>query len=154
MATKTKTKLKFNAFDFVIIILVVLCIAAVVLKSTFIKNTEYSNYIKVNFKIENVESYLVAELMHAGTEQTIYLFETDENIGSIYNLSSSPSSQFVEDTKVYNPTLYTITGEATLKGVFKDSGFLINGNIDSLIGTKIDVFTKQVTFTLVITSLV
>lgn len=156
MSTQTKTKSgpKFNIFDVLIILAVLACIAAIVIKIFFIDDVE-----------EDIRSASIAFTVQGVSEETaeafciqnrdIYLQKDDTKIGTLTEASYSPQKLLTEDAggklvEVQHPTKMQIEGSGSFSGYWGADGFLIGGTHLATVGSTFAVYTKDVACTITI----
>ena len=131
MKDSVRAKRRFNVFDAIIIIFIVLCIVAVWFKYY------YNN--KINSDFVNVEVTFIspsvlqstADAMKAG--KVVYLSNGDKEAGVISSVSVNQSEIYVDEgngkyVRSAHPFLYDINGKLTLHGLWSEDGFMFNDN--------------------------
>ena len=158
MANSTETKksgARFNIFDVIIIVALLACIAAVVVRAYFTANIKDDfSTAKIEFTVTGVSQY-TASAFHA--DRKLYLASNDDEIGTVTSASYSSSKFYAEDATgnlvaLSHPEKKDIYGTATLYGIWTDDGFMINGTILASAGKTIGIYTQDVECTLTILS--
>ncbi|MBQ8496338.1 MAG: DUF4330 family protein [Clostridia bacterium] len=152
MQTKQKTGPRFNIFDVLIILAVISCIAAIVVKVFFIEEVQADlNNAEITFIVENV-SEGTAEAFCVPDRQ-IYLQDDDTQIGTLQSASYSAQKLLVEDAggklvEADHPTKKQIQGVASMSGYWSEDGFLIGGTHLATVGSTFKIYTKDVACTI------
>ena len=148
---------RFNIFDFLIILGIVVCLAAIVARVIFISNAKDDIvYANVYFEIEDI-SEATANAVCVPNE-SIYLQSNDIRIGVFSTVTAEPLKVWADDgngvlIEALHPNRKTVTGRAQIKGIWYDEGFLVEGTYLASVGQTIDVYTKYVSCTITITSI-
>ena len=170
-------KLHFNVIDVLIIVLVVACIVAAVLRFTVLdnlfKNNEQKEYT-LTFKVDSLTSaQLEAILLSADETDTgdnwVYLSDGETKLGELIRLGeqNTETLYFVNekgetvaakysDSDIENDedVTWTITGTITCYGVYNNTnGFLLNGKQYIAANSELDVRTKYCDFVLSVVSI-
>ena len=131
MANPTETKksgARFNVFDVIIILALLACIAAIVIRAYFTANIENDfTTAKIEFTVKEVSDY-TAEALKENT--TLYLAAGDDEIGTVDTVTYSPAELYAEDASgvlvpASHPDKKDVRGTATLYGIWTDDGFMI-----------------------------
>lgn len=152
--TKQKTGPRFNVFDILIILAVLSCIAAIVIKIFFIDDVQEDlRNASVTFTVEGV-SEGTAEAFCV-PNRVIYLQNGDTQIGTLSEASYSAQKLFAEDAggklvEVLHPSKKQIEGTAILSGYWGEDGFLIGGTHLATVGSTFEIYTKDVACTITI----
>lgn len=156
-----KTKLRFNAIDLVIIILVVGCIAGLALRYQLINvlhSQSESNGANVSFYLSNIRStsenyfnegdtfYLANEDIEFGTLLSGFRFEP----AAQYNMRSD--GKYVKTTAVNGRS--DMYGTLKADGRFAESGeFLLGGTKYIAAGSELSIFSNNIEVTVIITDI-
>ena len=160
MANPTETKksgARFNVFDVIIILALLACIAAIVIRAYFTANIENDfTTAKIEFTVKEVSDY-TAEALKENT--TLYIAAGDDEIGTVDTVTYSPAELYAEDASgvlvpASHPDKKDVRGTATLYGIWTDDGFMINGTVSASVGKTVNVYTQDVACTLTITAAV
>jgi len=167
-----KGKLRINAIDILIIVLVFACITAVILRYTVLddlwKDNEQKEYV-LTFKVDSLTSAQLDSIRLASEESDVggnwvYLEDGETKLGKIVKLGEQNKETlcFVNekgetvtaeypDTENEEDVTWTVTGTIKCLGVYTDSkGFLLNGNQYIASNSKVNVFTKYCDFSLTV----
>ncbi len=157
--SKTQTKKsgpRFNIFDVLIILAVIACIAAIVLHAYFIKDIN-ENFVlaKVEFTISDISQNTASSFCNV--HRKIYLQNGDDEIGTITEATYSPQKMMVEDAEgklveVQHPSKKQVTGTASIKGLWTEDGFMINGTILATVGSTVNIYTQDAACTITVVS--
>lgn len=154
-----KAKLRFNAIDLVIIILVVGCIAGLALRYQLINvihSQSESNGANVSFYLSNIRS---SSENYFNEGDTFFLANEDVKLGELLSgFRFEPAAQYnMRSDGTYVKTA-AVNGRSdmfgTLKadGRFADSGeFLLNGTKYIAAGSELAIYSKNVEVTVIIT---
>ena len=148
---------RFNIFDFLIIVGIVVCIAAIAISILFIGSVkENVVYADVSFEVSGI-SDATAEALCAPNE-SLYLQSGDARIGVINSAYAEAQRVLVENTdgvlvEAYHPDRKTVYGEAQIKGVWYEEGFMIEGAYLAKVGESIEIYTKYASCTITITAI-
>ncbi len=152
--TKQKTGPRFNVFDVLIILAILSCIAAIVIKIFFIEDVQADlKNARIAFTVENV-SEATAEAFCV-QNRVIYLQDSDAQIGTLEKASYSAQKLLVEDmggklVEAKHPTKKQIEGEALISGYWSADGFLVGGTHLATVGSTFKIYTKDVACTITI----
>ena len=155
--SKIKNGPKFNIFDILIILAVLVCIGAIIFRVFFIAETqEDMRNAYVTFKIEGVSEETAQAFCVAGRD--IYLQTGDHKVGVLTEASYTALSVFAEDAggklvAVDHPVKKQITGDAVLTGYWGADGFLLGGTYLATVGSTFNIYTKDVSCTITIVSI-
>lgn len=155
MQTKQKTGPKFNIFDVLIILAVISCIAAIVVKIFFIEEVQADlNNAEITFIVENVSEGTAAAFCVPNRQ--IYLQDDNTEIGTLQTASYSAQKLLVEDSggklvEADHPTKKQILAVASMSGYWGEDGFLIGGTHLATVGSTFKIYTKDVACTIKIT---
>lgn len=158
MSAKARNK-KFNSIDVFIILLIVLCIAAIYFRGTVASwigvEKELYEY-KITFYVKQIRSTSDKYLI---TGNDIYM-SNGGLLGKLSEKSSLPAKTFVNDqsgktVEVSYPkdTYIDVTGSLTCKGIMNDDGFYLNGIYSISPGTVLNVYTDMLDFTITVTEI-
>lgn len=137
-----KNKVKFNVFDIIIILAVIVCIAAVVLKVTYFdKRNDVSEQIIVDFTVYDIMDNTAA----SASKGKVYLADSDTLIGEIISAEIVPNKVYVEDngilTSYENPLgKKNLNGKVAFSGRSSETGFFIGGKTKITIGSTLSVY--------------
>lgn len=148
MSTNTKKSgARFNIFDILIILAILACIAAIGLRAYFLNDIEAkSQSTRIEFVVKGVSS-VTAEAF-AQQYSTLYLSDTDAEIGAIISASYAPSTVEAENADGHlvianHPNKMDIHGYANVTGVWSEDGFLIGGTVLASVGKTVTVYTQN-----------
>lgn len=159
MAKKNKKKsgAKFNIFDVLIILAVIACIGAIIVRAFFIDdNQESRNRATIRFTVENVSDVTAQAVCITG--KTLYLQKDDMQVGTITEASASAQKIMAEDAngllvEALHPDKKQVIGTANLTGTWIEDGFLIGGTYLATVGSTLDIYTEEVSCTITILSI-
>ena len=148
---------RFNIFDFLIIVAIVVCLAAIAARILFISNEKESVvFADVYFEVEGL-SDVTAEAICMQNE-SIYLQSSDVRIGMI-TVAQAEAQRILTETadgtpiEAMHPKKKTVTGKAQIKGVWRDEGFVIDGAYLAKVGEPLEIYTKYASCTITITAI-
>ena len=148
---------RFNIFDFLIIVGIVVCFAAIAARILFISNQkEKVVFADVEFEISGI-SEVTAEALSMPNE-SVYLQSNDVRIG-ILNVSQVEAQKVLVEAadgtlvEAAHPEKKTVYGTAQIKGVWYAEGFMIDEAHLAKVGDTLEIYTKYVSCTITITAL-
>jgi hypothetical protein len=148
---------RFNIFDFLIILALVICFGAIIARVIFISNVkENIVFADVYFEVSDI-SDVTAEALHTENE-TIYLRANDAKIGVLTEISVQPYTVLTEDengvlVEAVHPDKKTVRGKAQIKGVWYADGFLVEGTYLAAVGESFEIYTKYVSCVITVTGI-
>ena len=148
---------RFNIFDFLIILALVVCVGAIIARALFVNNTrENVVFADVYFEVVGV-SDVTADALCVQNE-SVYLQSNDERVGLINMIKKEPCRVWTEDTngilvEAVHPDKTTVYGKAQIKGVWHEDGFMVDGTYLVTVGHTLDIYTKYASCTITITSI-
>ena len=148
---------RFNIFDFLIILGIIVCLVAVIVRSVMIsKAQEEIVYADVYFEVKGISEVTANALCMPN--ESIYLQSNDVEIGMFSTVESKAFRVLSEDEngrliEVLHPDKQTVYGIAQMKGVWYQDGFLIDGTSFAKVGQTFDIYTKYASCTITITSI-
>lgn len=160
MTNSSSNKGRFNAFDLIIILLVVLCIAAIVFRGLFVKKVSYTDTLEVSYKIASISNITATNIFNKTSENDrIYLASNNADIGYIKTITKTQDTINVENGKgglesVINPTKFNLEGTCVFLGKQTNTGFLINGEIETKVNDVLYVYTPVAVFELTIVDII
>ena len=163
MANPTETKKSgapFNLFDVIIILALVACIAAIIVRAYFTANIKNDfTTAQVEFIVSGVSEYTAQALQEGGAGRALYLASGDDEIGTIDTVSCTASEIYAEDAAgalilLPHPDKKDIRGTATLRGIWTDDGFMIDGTVPATVGKSISVYTQDAACSITITAVI
>ncbi len=137
-----KNKVRFNIFDIIIILAVIACIAAVVLKvAYFDKRDDVSEQIIVNFTVYDIMDNTAA----SASKGNVYLAENDALIGEIVSAETESNQVYIEEDGVAGPHnnplgRKNLRGKIKFAGISSETGFFIDGKTKISVGSTISVY--------------
>ena len=165
-------KLRINAIDILIIVLIFACITAMILRFTVLDNLWQSNEQKeyvLTFKVDSLTSAQLDAIILASEEADVdgnwvYLDDGKTKLGEIVKLGeqNKETLRFVNEngetvTAEYSESeneediTWTVTGTINCSGVYTDNkGFLLNGKQYIASNSTFSVFTKYCDFELTV----
>ena len=148
---------RFNIFDFLIIIALVVCVGAIIARALFVNNTRESVvFADVYFEVVGV-SDVTADALCVQNE-SIYLQSSDVRVGLVNMVKSEPCRIWTENedgilVEAVHPNKQTVYGKAQIKGVWHEDGFMVDGTYLVTVGNTLDIYTKYASCTITITSI-
>lgn len=153
---------KFNALDWVILIVLILCVASFVFRyqrKAEISGASIEGKYAVSFFVENVR-YTSADAFVKGDR--VYVSTDDTCIGVFERLdSNNPAAYYAEDpaagiVKVYYPegTRVDLTGTIISEGVMNDDGYFVGGSYYLAPGKSVSIYTGHIFVQITITDIV
>lgn len=152
--SKIKNGPKFNIFDILIILAVLVCVGAIIFRVFFISETQEDfRHAYVTFKVEGVSEETAQAFCIANRE--IYLQNGDAKIGTIAEASYTALPVLAEDAggkliAVDHPLKKQIVGSAVMTGYWGSDGFLLGGTHLVTVGSTFNIYTKDVACTITI----
>ena len=157
MISGNNKKVKFNAMDVLIILLIIACIASVCYKAFFAESlapeSDLGEY-RIYFKIDDIKSTSLAYFVPG---DNVRLTSSDEKVGTLEGIVQSLLAvgayndngaeiyyPEVEDQTIYNDTRYSLTGYILVKGIMTDKGFLLNGTTYIAPNSELEIVTQHV----------
>lgn len=152
---KKSSDARFNIFDVIIILILLICIAAVSVRAYFTANIRdtFEN-ATIEFTVSGVSKNTAASFHQY---RKIYFALTNDEIGSITEVSYGPAKLYAADAsgtpiEVDHPDKKDVHGTATFSGIWTDDGFMINGTELATVGKSIHIYTHDVECILTIVS--
>ena len=153
-----KIKLRFNVIDFIIIIIVVGCIAGIVYRYNLVDRLiidSKKDTMQVHFVAFSVSKELEDKLS-VGDE--FYLEGSGELLGTLKSSDSSDAVMIVSDENgkpviSYNKELKDIQGIISCSGVKRDNGFFIAGTKFIAPGSELVLESINVRISVIITEI-
>lgn len=148
---------RFNIFDFLIILALLVCVVAIVIRVIFIENTKQEIVLAdIYFEVEGVSEVTAAAL--CVPNQSLYLQGEEVKIGILNSATSSVQKVMAEDGKggfveALHPDKKTVEGKARVMGIWTEDGFWINETCLVTVGKSIDIYTEKVCCTITITDI-
>ena len=161
-ATHTKKKKKrasgprFNVFDFLIILTILVCIGAIAVRAIFIDSAKKEiTTANIVFEVSGISEVTADALCIA--EQPIYLQSDDTWIGTMISASASPQKVWEKDEagmlqSAFHPEKKTVRTETVISGTWSEDGFLIGGTALASVGKTFAVYTPYVSCTVTVVS--
>ncbi|MBE6686975.1 MAG: DUF4330 family protein [Ruminococcaceae bacterium] len=151
-------KKRFNIIDFVIIVVVLGCIAGLLFRYNFVERIivpEDTKEMIVGFMAEGV-SPEIAEHMNNSSE--FLCSATDNYLGKPYNLKKTDAKYYFagEDLRAeqgVDNTKKDIKGNFKVKGVMTDDGFLLEGTQFIAPGKEITIQSEDLVISVIITEI-
>ena len=148
---------RFNIFDFLIIVGIVVCLAAIAARILFIGNEKKNVvYADVYFEISGI-SEVTAEAISVPNE-SIYLQSNDIRIG-VMNETQTEAQKVLTDNgegvlvEALHPEKKTVYGMAQIKGVWYEEGFMVDEAYLATVGSSLEIYTQYASCTITITSI-
>ena len=148
---------RFNIFDFLIILALLVCVVAIVLRVIFIENTRQEVVLAdIYFEVEGV-SDVTAEALCV-PNQPLYLQSNDTKIGILNSATSSAQMVWTEDGKgglveALHPDKKTVQGKARVMGIWTEDGFWINETCLVTVGKGVEIYTQTACCTIIISDI-
>ncbi len=151
-------KLRFNIIDFLIIVIVLGCIAGAVIRYNIIDRIVLDtkrDEVKISFLVSGI-SPQIAEAMKEGDEY--YISGASYTIGRLSKPTVGPA-QIIDENEEGRPvasednTLRDVRGSFTSYGVLNEDGFFLAGTMFLAPGKTLTVESKSATFSLIITEI-
>ena len=157
MANKTTKSRPLNLFDFILILLAILCVVVIVFKYVFIKNDTFTETVNVSFVVDGIMDITANNILeNTDSHEEIFLNSNGESIGFIESIEKKNSVLYVSNGSnielVNDPLKYDLFGTATLYGKQGANYFLVNGSIELKLDTTIVVYTNTAIFQMRITA--
>ena len=152
---------RFNIIDVFVIVLVLLCVLGIYFRGQIAEKIGIEKDVKeytVRFKVEEIR-YTSAEYLQAGSE--VYFEGGNIVFGKIDgNCAAVPAEIYVDGpdgvpVKVNCPkdTYVDVTGTIKCLGLVKDGGFYLSGTYSLAPGSRVNVRTEMLNFTIIITEI-
>ena len=159
--TQQTAKRRFNAIDVFIIVLVVLCILGIYFRSQIAEWVGIENKVeeyKITFKISEIR-YTSDKYLQPGNE--VYISNGNILLGTIEgNCTVLPAEVYVTGPdgvpiKANYPkdTYVDVIGVVKCMGMEKEDGFYLGGTYALAPGSKLDVRTEMLDFSITITEI-
>ena len=148
---------RFNIFDFLIILGILVCITAVVARAILIGSAKNEiEYTDVYFEVKGVSDVTARAL--CVPDAPIYLQSNDVKIGFFNTVDSKPLTVWAEDENGYliealHPDKHTVYGIARIRGIWYEEGFLVDGTYFVNVGQTFDIYTKYASCTITVTAI-
>ena len=158
---ETRTKRRFNVIDAFIIVLVLLCVLGVYFRG------QIAEWIGIEKKVEEYQiTFEVSEIRYTSskyfyTGSKVYLDSGNIVIGTIEgNCTVLPAEIYLTDsegapvlTNYPKDTYVDVTGSIKCLGIQKEGGFFLNGTYSLAPGSKVNVHTEMLNFSMTITEI-
>ncbi|MBE6664788.1 MAG: DUF4330 family protein [Ruminococcaceae bacterium] len=147
---------RFNVFDFLIIVTILVCIGAIVVRAIFIGSAkEEITTAHMVFEVSGISLVTADALCIA--EQPIYLQSDDTWIGTVISASASAQKVWEKDEtgmlqSAFHPEKKTVRAEALISGTWSEDGFLIGGTNLASVGKTFAIYTPHVSCTVTVVS--
>ena len=138
----SKNKVRFNIFDIIIILAVIACIAAVVLKvAYFDKRDDVSEHIIVDFTVYDIMDNTAA----SASKGNVYLAGSDALIGEIVSAETESNQVYIEEDGAAKPHdnplgRKNLHGRIKFAGISSETGFFIDGKTKITVGSTVAVY--------------
>jgi len=148
---------RFNIFDVLIVLALVICLVAIGIRLIFIgKSGKDVVQTEVSFEVAGV-SEVTAEAL-CRPDRHIYLQSDNSRAGSVSSAEYTAQSVWTEDcsgnsVEALHPDKKTVRGIARIKGIWTDDGFWINGSQLIAVGQTLDIYTEDAFCTITITAI-
>ena len=148
---------RFNIFDFLIILGILVCLTAVITRWIMIKNAkEETVYTDIYFEVEGISEATAHALCMP--DEAIYLQSNDVNIGVFSTVEEKQLRVLTEDEdgrliEALHPDKMAVYGKAQIKGVWYEDGFLVDGTYFAKVGQTFDIYTKYASCTITVTAI-
>lgn len=148
---------RFNIFDFLIILALVICLGAIIARVIFISNVkENIVFADVYFEVSGI-SDVTADALCAENE-TLYLRSNDVKIGVLMEASVQPYIVLTENAdgvlvEAVHPDRKTVRGKAQIKGAWYADGFKVGGMYLAAVGESFEIYTKHASCMITITGI-
>jgi len=148
---------RFNIFDFLIIVGIIVCLAAIAARMLFIGNEKKKVvFADVYFEVSGI-SEVTADALCV-TNESIYLQSNDMQIGILASAQSEAQKVLTDNgegilVEALHPEKKTVYGTAQIKGVWHDEGFMIDEAYLATVGGSLDIYTKYASCTITITAI-
>ena len=144
-------KIKFNAIDFLILLVIIAAIVSVVFRSSLkdeIASIRSNETIEYTIRITNVQkqSYDIIDL-----DDKLYASSDDKFLGTVVEKSSRPAETYIalvngDIKKTYIPDRIDITLTLECPGRVTEEGCMIDGNYFIASGSYISAYTNLLSF--------
>lgn len=159
--TETRAKRRFNIIDVFIIVLVLLCVLGVYFRG------QIAEWIGIEKKVEEYQiSFEISEIRYTSskyfyTGSKVYLDNGNIVIGTIEgNCTVLPAEAYVDGpdgapilTNYPKDTYVDVMGNIKCMGIEKEEGFYLNGTYSLAPGSRINVHTEMLNFSMTITEI-
>ena len=148
---------RFNVFDFLIILSIIVCVGAIVARAIFIGTAKNEiKTAKIVFEVSGI-SMETAELL-CKENQPIYLQDGDLKIGKILEASYTEQKVWEKDENgnlqsARHPEKKEARGTAEMIGTWGEDGFFVGGTNLATVGKAFDIYTPYVSCTITIISI-
>lgn len=147
---------RFNLFDFLIILTILVCIGAIVARAIFISRAQMENSTAlVVFEVSGISSVTADAICKEN--QPIYLQSSNGWIGTVSTASQSAQKVLEKDENgmvqsAVHPEKKDVRVEAVMSGIWGDDGFFIGETELAAVGKTFDIYTPYVSCTITIIS--
>ena len=148
---------RFNIFDFLIILGIVVCMTAIIVRLIIVSSAkEDVVFADVYFQVEDVSESTATAI--CVPYESIYLQSNDVRVG-LFGVPQADSLRvWTEDengvlVEALHPDRKTVSGKIQLKGVWRENGFWVEGTYLAAVGQTLDVYTKYASCTITITGI-
>lgn len=148
---------RFNIFDFLIILGILVCLTAVIARWIMISNAkEEIVYTDVYFEAKGISEVTASALCIP--DEPIYLQSNDAKIGVFSTVHSEPLKVWAENAdghliEALHPDKMAVYGKAQIKGIWYEDGFLVDGTYFVKVGQTFDIYTKYASCTITVTAI-
>ena len=148
-------KVRFNIIDFIIIVVVIGCIAGVVIRFNVVDKLVLDtkrDEVKISFAVAGI-SPQIANSINDGDE--FYVVGSEELLGTLLSHSLSNAHTVVSNengypVESYDETLRDVRGVFAAAGVSGEDGFLLGGTLFLAPGKTLSVESRNVRISLII----
>lgn len=152
---------RFNIIDVFLIVLVVLCVLGIYFRGQIAEKMGLEKDLKdhiVSFKIEEIR-YTSAEYLQSGN--AVYFESGNALFGTLDGkCQERPSEVYIDGpdgapVRVIYPkdTYIDVFGSIKCVGLMKEDGFYLNGTYSLAPGSRVNVRTEMLNFTIIITDI-
>lgn len=150
---------RFNVFDFLIIVMLFVCVGAIIARSIFIGSFKKEIAgAKMVFEVSDISAVTADALCITDPPQPMYLQSDDSWIGNVVSASQSAQMVWEKDENgvlqsAIHPEKKNVRGEVLLSGRWTEDGFFIGGADLATVGKTFKIYTPYVSCTITVISI-
>ncbi len=153
-----RTKKRLNAVDFVIIILVIGCIAGVIARYNIVDRivvNKYRDEVKISFKVSGISADIADNIKNG---DTFYIDASSQELGDVISSEVSDARVLVPDEN----SSFSVTQDTSKKdvictlkgfGIMGEDGFMLGGTEFLAPGDEVVIRSRQVQLSVIITEI-
>lgn len=152
-----KQRIKFNVYDILIILFILLCITGIIFRSSIagaVSSAVYDDEVRIHFTVSQADDSIISSI-NAGD---IFYLENGAKFGMLmegYTYSNALTHTFDKNGKLstdQSNDLYEISGVFSVTGRVTENGFICSTE-KLYINSELTVHSKLASFTLTVTEI-